>query len=655
MTSSEPVQGLKSCYRSGRDNLGRDFFAPCLVHCDEYKRAAGYFSSSALVSWAAGLPRIVRDAHVKLKLIISPELSEQDKEVLIGASDPTDRQVAEQHIVNEYFTKAINFSEAPEQVALRLELFAWLVRQQRLEFRLALVEGPTYPGIYHEKYGVFKFPENDAVAFIGSANESQRAYERNCELVMVFRSWVEADAHRIRELEAEFDEAWSGRTPGLRLYEPSREVLARLATIAERSSVAFQAPANVTIQRPPPWPHQQHAVDAFIEARRGVLEMATGTGKTRAALEIVVELLKRGAIDTFVVTTDGNDLLSQWYTELLKWGRDERLWNRVFRHFLTTRQRESYILDPSAACLVISRDTLGPLLNALSSEQKSRLLVIHDEVHGLGAPGTLASLDGKHASVSYVLGLSATPEREYDEDGTKFIETEIGPVLFTFGLEEAIRAGILCELDYVPLPYELTEEDRRRLKNVWSMKAARKAEGRPMSDAEVAIELAKVYKTAEMKPQIFSDYLAKHPGTIKNAIVFVETKEFGGRVLPIIQEHTTRYKTYYADDEAKYLANFSRGLLDCLVTCHKLSQGIDIAHLDTVVIFSSARARLETIQRIGRCLRIDKHNPNKRARVVDFVLRAEESGPEVRASADQDRCEWLHGLSNIRKEVLRDN
>jgi superfamily II DNA or RNA helicase len=69
---------------------------------------------------------------------------------------------------------------------------------------------------------------------------------------------------------------------------------------------------------------------------------------------------------------------------------------------------------------------------------------------------------------------------------------------------------------------------------------------------------------------------------------------------------------------------------------------MDIKSLENVVLFSSAKARLETIQRIGRCLRVDPNNPNNIATVVDFI-RSDE-----KRSYDQDRAEWLTKLSNIK-------
>ncbi|MGO7163683.1 helicase-related protein [Rhizobium johnstonii] len=118
-------------------------------------------------------------------------------------------------------------------------------------------------------------------------------------------------------------------------------------------------------------------------------------------------------------------------------------------------------------------------------------------------------------------------------------------------------------------------------------------------------------------------------------------------MLASIHRRTHRYRTYYADDDRDHLIAFARGDIDCLITCHRISQGIDIRSLNTVILFASARAKLETIQRIGRCLRIDPAKPDKRALVVDFVRPEAET--DAVPNADQERCAWLSELAKVRK------
>ena len=105
------------------------------------------------------------------------------------------------------------------------------------------------------------------------------------------------------------------------------------------------------------------------------------------------------------------------------------------------------------------------------------------------------------------------------------------------------------------------------------------------------------------------------------------------------------YHTYYAEDQKHQLENFSKGNLDLLLTCHKISEGIDIQSVKNIILFYSDRAKLETIQRIGRCLRKDPSDPKKKSFVLDFVR---ETDFENNETTDGNRYEWLTDVSTSR-------
>lgn len=644
---------LKTHYRSGRDDLSADFFNPCLQDARLYRRASGYFSTSSLLSWADALPRLAQEDGLEVRLIASPELSPQDLAVLrdLDTGDAARRQ---QEILADRMLDEISaLLDDPGDTARRARVFAWLVANDRLKLRFAFPTHIENAGLFHEKIGVFDFDDGERVAFTGSANETLGGHRRNYESLDVYRSWAPGEAERVKIKIEQFEDAWTNRAEGLTVLEPSAEVIGRLRARAPRMLEAHAPktdPADIeqeTVSVDPRWRHQEEALRAFIAAKHGVLEMATGSGKTRTALKIMSRLVAEDAIDSAIVTMEGTDLLDQWSSELVDWVLESGPRWLVYRHYERHHQLGEFALDPQRGLIVISRNQLRRLLDRLPASVKSRMIIVHDEVHGLGAPNLVSELDGRHAGFAYTLGLSATPDRAYNLAGNAFIGREIGPVLFRFPLEGAISRGVLSEFDYVPLPYELTPGDRERLKAVYTKQSARAAAGMPMSQEEVWTDISRVYKTAEAKPEIFQAYLQEHPETLKRAILFVETRAYAEPILEMVHSHTHLYRTYYADDDRRHLIAFARGEIDTLVTCHRISQGIDIQSLNTVVLFASARARLETIQRIGRCLRADPMRPDKRALVVDFV-RGESPG-DKEPNADQDRCAWLTALSAVRK------
>ena len=650
---NQNLAGLRAHYRSGANDLAAEFFIPCLQEALRYRRAAGYFSSKALVTWAEALPRFVQDNHLKIQLIASPELSRQDLEVFRSLASAKRRVEYRQVVVNRMLKEVIALAEAPEDSGLRARVLAWLVANERLEVRFAFATHVRSPGVFHEKMGVFDFPDDLQVAFTGSANETWGGHHLNYESIDVYRSWVISDGERVSTKVQQFEEAWQNKATGLDVQTPCSDVVARLRDRAPKTLPTISSESRTGKAKSEDkdrWRHQDRALETFMVHQAGVLEMATGTGKTRTTLKIFDRLIEEKMIKAAIVTTEGTDLLDQWFAELEEWSLSSRNEWLIIRHFERYKQLGEFCLDPNGIILVISRGQLASLLDRISATDKKSMIIVHDEVHGLGVPSQVAALRGQHIHFIWRLGLSATPERAYDQIGNEFILEEIGPTIFRFPVQSAIERGVLSEFDYVPLEYELTEGDRKRLRDVYSRKAFRAQEGNPMSDEEVWIELAKVYKTAELKPTVFSSYLEANAGVLKRCIIFVETKEYGNGLLETIHSYTGRYRTYYAEDDRSHLVEFERGEIDCLITCHRISQGIDIRSLRAVVLFASARAKLETIQRIGRCLRVDPDTPEKRALVIDFVRAAGElRDGENYPSADLERQTWLEELSKVRR------
>lgn len=370
--------------------------------------------------------------------------------------------------------------------------------------------------------------------------------------------------------------------------------------------------------------------------------MATGTGKTHTSLNIVRALHERGCIDTIIVSTDGNDLLDQWYAELL--GMRKEIGAKVFRHYKSSREVQEFLLAPKNSILLVSRQPLASALRQLPVETGRRTLIIHDEVHGLGSPANRKRLAGLSDNIRFRLGLSATPDREYDREGNEFLLEHIGPELIRFKLDDAIRKEILAPFDYHPLHYEMTADDRQRVQDVYKRQAARAASGKPMTEEEVWIDIAHVYKTSKAKLPVFDKFISKNQHLLERCIIFVETQEYGYEVLEIIHKYRYDFRTYFSGEQQETIKRFARGDLECLITCHRVSEGIDIRSLNSVILFSSARARLETIQRIGRCLRTDPDSPGKIASIVDFIRQSDLKDEQ---NSDENRAEWLTKISKV--------
>ena len=620
-------------YRSGHEHILDDFFRPSLAQAKAYWRAVGYFSSSAFESFGAPLGEfIMNGGHIRL--ITSVELSHSDLEAIQNGAP-------KQNICGQRLERIIetDFADGIGDGTSRL---ARLLELGRLEIQIAVPK--TGSGIYHEKIGLF-FDGDDYVAFNGSSNESRNAFENNRECVDVYPSW--SSSVRAARKKDHFEELWERTDKGVEVYSFPDAARQKLLRICGEWEAGRKQRKQENREKPNKWRHQDDARDKFLAAERGILNMATGTGKTRTALKILQALYERDSTDSVIVSTDGNDLLDQWYAELLSVRKD--IGAKVIRHYKYSRGVEDFLLEPKNAVLLVSRQPLASALRRLPPEIGRRTLLINDEVHGLGSPENITRLSGLSDNIRFRLGLSATPEREYDDKGNTFLLEHIGPELYRFELGDAIRREILAPFNYFPLPYVLTTEDRQRVQDVYKRQAARAAEGNPMSDEDVWIEIARVYKTSKAKLPIFDDFIRENQNLLERCIVFVETQEYGYEVLEIIHKYRPDFHTYFSGEESATLNQFARGELECLITCHRVSEGIDIRSLNSVILFSSARARLKTIQRMGRCLRTDPKNPEKVASIVDFIRQSEENGEQ---NADEEREEWLTDLSKVRAEEI---
>ena len=157
-------------------------------------------------------------------------------------------------------------------------------------------------------------------------------------------------------------------------------------------------------------------------------------------------------------------------------------------------------------------------------------------------------------------------------------------------------------MDYFTLEYFLSDEERNKMQDIRRKHYAKKKDGQKVSEEDLATKLAAVRKNAEDKIGKFKRYIENDPDSIKNTIIFVYSKERGRQISQIL-DGKVKYSEYFEGDVNETLLDFSVGKLECLIACHRLSEGIDIQGLKNIFLVASDRAKLETIQRIGRCLR----------------------------------------------------
>jgi superfamily II DNA or RNA helicase len=639
---------LQAHYDSDETDVLASFYRPLLSAAKRYDRAVGYFSSSTFKSCALELANFINQGG-KIRLIIGCLSRAADAEALATTNlddKEEDRAALKAQIVQHLLSLQ---TEDPEMAGT----FARMVDSGVIELKFALRD----KGIYHEKFGIFADSLDNKIAFIGSLNETQAAiyHGYNHESISVYQSSESTIYKKYGlELEEKFNRLWIGKAKNTRIISLDAETLQIIKNIAKRLDLTHKEldvpnGANYISDL---WEHQKSAIEKILEEKHGIFEMATGTGKTKTSLALIFHLLHTEKITNVIVSSKGNDLLRQWAKQLISKSAQTNLF-RLYEHIGDgRRQIDDYLLDcgTTKCILIISNENLDKALRNINRNVRQKTLLIFDEVHNIGSLMVRAKLKGLNSEIAYVLGLSATPLREYDEQGNEFVENFVGKTIYTYGVDSAIRDGILCPFSYHPLPYQASPEDGERIKSVYSRKAARLREGNPMSETELFIELSKVYKLSKEKIPVFENFIENNKSILNRAIIFVEETDYGNLVLDVIHKYKPDFHTYYSDDDSETLSRFASGELDCLVTCHKVSEGIDIKSLNSVILFSSARAKLETVQRIGRCLRSDPTNPQKIANVVDFIRIDDDKG-----NSDREREQWLTDLSKIRRKAKNDD
>lgn len=620
------------------DGLLENFYIPALKRSIYYDRGVGYFTSSWLRLAASGLAGLASNGG-KARIIASPMLDRDDCAAICQGIDASNNSKLNTVLANTFHDLEYELSYDT------LAAIAWMVADELLEFRVALPTA-TLDGDFHDKFGVFCDATGNAIAFHGSPNDSERAF-RNYESISVFYSWMdEREALRVQNEQERFELIWNNRDFNLRVYALPDAIRRNLIAFTSRVPRPYPQPSSRDAIEVDRWRHQKEAIAIFLKLRNGILEMATGTGKTRTALQILEELRERGLVDTTIIVAFGTDLLDQWHKEILQYTSLP-----IHRFYERHREAQSFINAPKNAILLTSRQNLSQVLSRLKSGVLDKSLIICDEVHGLGSAALVTSLAGRLKPIKYRLGLSATPERVYDAEGSRFIENEIGPVIFQFGLKEAIERGILCEFDYVQLKYELSDNDRIAIRQAIKRHHAKTNAGESQPIEALYRAIAYIRKVTIEKIGPFRDYVTQNAEALQRCIIFVETADFGALVQPILMNLRIDFHTYYQDDDRENLQRFANGDIQCLLTCHRISEGIDIRSVNNIVLFASARARLETVQRLGRCLRADPNNNAKRARVIDFIQPSptDADDPSGELSADEERRDWFLELAYLKK------
>ena len=623
-------------YSSLEVDLVQDIVSPLLERSTQYSRGVGFFTSGWLKKIAKGILPFVKNRGTA-KIILSPNLQEKDWQVIASAAN------CDQKIVQLSFEKIIKELEENLETDT-LAALSWLIKDRILDFRFAIPQKKLAGGIFHSKLAIFIDVNGDGVALHGSQNDSSQA-SLNEESLSVFCSWDEGRPWFL-EYQQRFDRMWNKGFDNLKILkigEAEREIIIQPTQKFPRpypielppSASEFQdskdqlfVPSYIELRD-----YQQKAIQNWEQNnRKGIFEMATGTGKTITAISAAVKVYLMEGKLAVIVLVPYKHLVDQWLKELQDFGfqpipcyESAKKWKPI-----VSKQIMGFNAGlKDHICLVSTHQTasMPDFRNMINKRLQSPFLLLGDEIHELGAPHLRKGLLEK---APWRIGLSATPDRWYDEEGTKVLRDYFGETIIEYELREAIEQKALTPYDYYPEKIHLTPDEVEEYGRLSKLIAQLSGQGDDSrSKLEGALRRrADLLGKAENKKYQLLRLLEKHrernirKGQPFQHILIYCNKGTHREILTAVAGLGIKVHEFVYDvtlkQRRKVLEAFTLGEIDALVAIKCLDQGVDVPATKRAYILASSTNPREFVQRRGRILR--KSKGKVAAEIHDFIV-----------------------------------
>ncbi len=631
MSLKELEKDLPNVLATSLDDPYEKIVIPCLRESSFFHMGVGFFESGWIDLAKEGLIPFVENGG-KMLLLTSVKVGEAEYQAFQNGEKAKTDKILEGALVEKALENAKRNGKE-----WTLSYLAWMVSQGILDVRL-LIHKESITNMYHEKLAFWRDKEGNEVCTSGSLNATKNATE-NMEIVNVFASWRSGGDAQIQGSEEIWNYEWSGQAKDYFMLDLPEIVKNDYKDIASPDNPYH--PSKKTSKLPPKptieiRDYQKDALKALkSNGYRGILSMATGTGKTYTSLFAAKQITEESGPATILVCVPQTTLIDQWeeaihnvfgFPNVIKCAFDKASWFSKFACALRTAAGKGSVFA------VTTYDSLtNASFQKIIQKAKGNFIYIFDECHKLGTPNIVHNFIPKDSS--YRIGLSATPERWFDKNGTEYVKDTIGKTVYEYSMEEAIKNHMLCEYNYHVVLSSLTDKEMSSFLSE-TEKISRLSNGRgsddDMSDdLKLALERrAKISKKAENKWDDFFETFASVEDKT-GSIVYV----FDEQVDDMIQKIKSRFNlnvhgivaSTKNQDRQNILKGFNDGTIDVLVAIQCLDEGVDIPNCHAEFILASSTNPREFIQRRGRVLRKSKRYPNKVAEIYDFVTIAPDS------------------------------
>tara|TARA_B100001115_G_scaffold29584_1_gene21750 strand:+ start:241 stop:1413 length:1173 start_codon:yes stop_codon:yes gene_type:complete len=347
---------------------------------------------------------------------------------------------------------------------------------------------------------------------------------------------------------------------------------------------------------------QEKAFPLWWKNKRGIIKVVTGGGKTFFAIHCLRKYLEQDHNKNILIVVPSIALLDQWYESLSQNFSDREI---------SLNGGGEQTTSITKICI----STIDSLKNIIKEVDASNSLLIVDECHKIGTEKRGEMLTNNwHAT----LGLSATPERDYDDNFYIIIKKILGDIIFDYDYIDAREDEVIVNFKllygYAALLPEEENKYRKFTKSI--QRRAATIGGQDMNDYPLKMLIfnrARLVKNSKNRIPYGIELIQKYERD--SWIVFTENKkqakEFNKKVNHIKGFESGIYNTDLKDDERQEnLENFKAGKLNVLVSCTALDEGFDMPEADGAMILSASSSKRQRIQRMGRVLRITANKEN---------------------------------------------
>ena len=374
---------------------------------------------------------------------------------------------------------------------------------------------------------------------------------------------------------------------------------------------------------------QEKAFPLWWAKKRGIVKVVTGGGKTVFAIHCLTKYLEEEKDNSIFIVVPSIALLDQWYEGLQKtFGDKDISLNGGGEHLEVISK--------------ITISTIDSVKNIIHKFDASNTLLIVDECHKIGTEKRGETLTNNwHAT----LGLSATPERDYDDNFYIIIKKILGDIIFDYDYIDAREDEVIVNFKLLYAYAAMTEDEEEKYKKFTKSIQRRAATigGNNMNDYPLKMLIfnrARMVKNSKNRIPFGVELLQKHKRD--SWIVFTENKKQAKEFNKIINKKGYKSAIYNTDldnaEREENLNNFKSGNLNVLVSCTALDEGFDMPEADGAMILSASSSKRQRIQRMGRVLRI---TANKQNALIVTVYSSKTEFDKLREESNRYKLEGV--------------